>query len=301
MAVVVLELAAEAPGVPVHHVALGDEVRAPDARSEDPRILDRCSARSSATVSSLSDPAGSQSDDLDGGSVRISVADTGLGMDDTTRTRIFEPYYSTKDRELGTGLGRATVFGTVIQSGGRIETAMGVGSTVHIDLPRITDVDRRIAPVALRSLPEFATDRGDEVVLLVEDEDSVRLLARRLLEAAGYTALEASNSVAALQQSRRFDSDIHVLLSDVVMPGMHGRHLASAIRRDRSGIAVVFMSGYANGPDDQASGADADSLFIAKPFSGEQLRSIVGQAAARARVVSGSAVPPSTLAIAPWP
>ncbi len=193
------------------------------------------------------------------------------------------------------------MFGTVIQSGGRIETAMGVGSTVHIDLPRIADVDRRIAPVALRSLPEFATDRGDEVVLLVEDEDSVRLLARRLLEAAGYTVLEASNSVAALQQSRRFDSDIHVLLSDVVMPGMHGRHLASAIRRDRSGIAVVFMSGYANGPDDQASGADADSLFIAKPFSGEQLRSIVGQAAARARVVSGSAVPPSTLAIAPWP
>jgi len=159
--------------------------------------------------------------------VRISVSDTGTGMDDTTRARIFDPFYTTKGPGKGTGLGLSTVLGIVAKSGGQIqiETAPGKGSTFHIDLPRGG------APCPLRG------------AVTAEDDDAVREFARRSLEAAGYTVLAADGAGQALSASERWGENIDVLLTDVVTPGEHGLDLAGRIRAQRPAIGVVFMSG----------------------------------------------------------
>jgi PAS domain S-box-containing protein len=207
--------------------------------------------------------------------VRISVSDTGIGMDEATRARIFDPFYTTKGPGKGTGLGLSTVFGIVAQSGGQIqvETSPGEGSTFHVDLPRLGT-----AVLPGPQHPAEATPRRSGVVLVVEDDPAVREFARRGLEATGYTVLTAVGGDEALRASEDWGETIDVLLTDITMPGVHGPELAARIRAQRPGIGVVFMSGYA---DDLGPGAElsASSEILPKPFNVDALNRAVGRAA----------------------
>jgi CheY-like chemotaxis protein len=211
--------------------------------------------------------------------VRISVADTGTGMDEMTKARIFDPFYTTKSEGQGTGFGLSTVFGIVAQSGGQVtvQTELGVGSTFHVDLPRVASRSAAEAPSEVESLR-----RGTGMVLLAEDDPAVRLFARRSLESAGYTVFAASGAADALEASEHWGSSIEVLVSDVVMPGMHGHDLALEIRKTRPEIGIVLMSGYT----DHVIGGSTELgpiEFLNKPFTAASLSAAVARAAAAAR------------------
>jgi PAS domain S-box-containing protein len=208
--------------------------------------------------------------------VRISVSDTGIGMDQATRARIFDPFYTTKGPGKGTGLGLSTVFGIVAQSGGQIqvESALGRGSTFHVDLPRLGTA---VPPAPLHAAE--ATSRRSDVVLVVEDDPAVREFARRSLEATGYTVLAAAEGEEALRASEGRAETIDVLLTDVIMPGVHGLELVARIRAQRPGIGVVFMSGYADDDLSQGHELGASSEILPKPFNVQALRRAVGRAA----------------------
>lgn len=195
--------------------------------------------------------------------VRMSVADTGTGMDAQMRARIFEPFFTTK--EGGTGLGLATVFGIVSQCGGFIEVVSepGKGSTFHVFLP-CADVE---AEVPASALPQTRKGLG-ETVLVVEDEEAVRVSLCRLLRRAGYEVLDAEGPAAAIEIWRQHASHIAVLLCDIVMPELDGRQLAARLREERPDLRVVFMTGYA--PEDPNE-IRTDALWIAKPFTPELL------------------------------
>lgn len=208
--------------------------------------------------------------------VRISVSDTGIGMDDATKARIFDPFYTTKGPGKGTGLGLSTVFGIVAQSGGHIqvETALGKGSTFHVDLPRLGTA---VLPRALHIAE--APPRRSGVVLVVEDDSAVREFARRSLEGNGYTVLAAAGGDEALLASQRWGDEIDVLLTDVVMPGAHGPELAALIRAQRPGIGLVFMSGFTEDDLGGSSEMSAPSEILLKPFNVEALVRAVGRVA----------------------
>jgi two-component system cell cycle sensor histidine kinase/response regulator CckA len=221
------------------------------------------------------DPERPDADLTAGPYVRIVVADTGTGMDEATRARIFDPFFTTKEMGRGTGLGLATVFGIVAQSGGQIqvETDPGHGSSFHVDLPRVSAGTTAAERAESQEVP------GTGVILLVEDESAVRDFARRALEKAGYsvlTAADANQAVAASDRAERID----ILLTDIVMPGTHGPALAERIRAGRPGVRVVFMSGYADRVVNPRGTAEASGLFLSKPFSIEALTRIIAQAIA---------------------
>jgi two-component system, cell cycle sensor histidine kinase and response regulator CckA len=200
--------------------------------------------------------------------VRISVTDTGIGMDDATRARIFDPFYTTKGLGKGTGLGLSTVFRIVAQSGGHIQvvTAPGKGSTFHVDLPRLGTAVMPALPI-----PSEGTHRRSGVVLVVEDDPAVREFARRSLEASGYVVLTAAGADEALDASKDRAEEIDVLLTDLLMPGTQGPELAAQVRAHRPDIGVVFMSGYAAddvGRDPQLA---VSGEILAKPFNIEAL------------------------------
>jgi PAS domain S-box-containing protein len=202
--------------------------------------------------------------------VVLELTDTGVGMDADTQARIFEPFFTTKERGKGTGLGLATVYGIVRQAGGAVvvRSAPGQGSTFTLYFPRAAG-----APEARRveEPPPAEVRGGDETVLLVEDEDAVRSIARETLLRRGYRVLLAADGAAALALARDHEAPIDLLLTDVVMPGMHGRALAEALQRDRPALRVLFMSGYT---EDEVlhRGISADALaFIAKPFTPDAL------------------------------
>jgi len=228
------------------------------------------------------DPDRPDPDATAGPFVRISVTDTGTGMDSATRARIFDPFFTTKRFGKGTGLGLATVFGIVAQSGGQIhvDTTLGRGSTFHVDLPRVRSSTE--APYR-RATTLDDTPRGSGVVLLVEDESAVREVATRALEAAGYTVLAAAGADQALRASERWGERIDVLLTDIVMPGIHGPELADRVRAQRPDIAVVFMSGYADEAVGPGGSLGASGGFLPKPFSVKALTRAVGRAIAAAR------------------
>jgi signal transduction histidine kinase len=197
--------------------------------------------------------------------VQITVADTGVGMDEATRARMFEPFFTTKPHGQGTGLGLSTVYGFVRQCGGYIgvTSTPGRGTAIELLLPRA-----RVSPDTRRATPPSAADHGQpgsETVLVVEDEDAVRHFAVESLRRHGYQVLQSSSGEEALNVASTHDGAIHLLLTDVVMPGMKGPELALRLRRLRPGLRVLLMSGYAA----EIVTADdlKDAALVSKPFS----------------------------------
>jgi len=200
--------------------------------------------------------------------VLMAVSDNGLGMDAATRSRIFEPFFTTKEVGKGTGLGLSTVFGIVQQSGGHIGvySEPGLGCSFKVYLPRTEGVAEPLV-VPTRS----AELRGAETILLVEDEPQVRAVACAILRRAGYHVIETSNGGEAFLVSKEFGATIHLLLTDVVMPGMNGRKLAEELALQRPKMKVLFASGYTDDAIVHHGVLDAGAAFIQKPFTPETL------------------------------
>ncbi len=206
--------------------------------------------------------------------VRLTVTDTGLGMDRETLDRIFEPFFSTKNKGRAAGLGLATVFASVQQSGGHIQvySELGLGTTFRLFFPR-TEADARTSVAAPAPAPEAV---GDEslAVLLVEDDPQVRAVVRGILSRAGHRVLVAENPADALAIAERQGARIHLLLTDVVMPGMSGPQLAERIAARHPTMRVLFMSGYSGDTVTQhgLTVANANAVFIEKPITPEPLK-----------------------------
>jgi CheY-like chemotaxis protein len=198
----------------------------------------------------------------------LAVTDSGAGMDATVRAHLFEPFFTTKEVGKGTGLGLATVYGIVKQSGGYISvySEQGHGASFKIYLPRIETTGG--APVGPQ---KGRPARGSETVLVVEDEPAVLTLSRRALEAQGYVVLAASDPAAALRIVERHGGTIHLLVTDVVMPGQSGRELADRLAAQRPGIRVLYMSGYPGDAVVQHGSLPSGSAFLQKPFSPDGL------------------------------
>ena len=211
--------------------------------------------------------------------VLLSVNDTGHGMDEATKAHIFEPFFTTKEVGKGTGLGLATVYGIVKQSGGFIwvESVPGKGTTFEIYLPQAAG--KAAAENSEENSP--VTPAGSETVLVVEDEGGVRELACQFLRVKGYTVLEAGGGLEALAVSRSYPGAIHLLLSDVVMPRMSGGELAVQLLATRPDVRVAFMSGYSEFSRGDLGKEFPDAPMLQKPFSPSSLVDIVRQALAR--------------------
>ena len=200
-----------------------------------------------------------------GPQVMLAVSDTGTGIPREIQTHIFEPFFTTKEQGKGTGLGLATVYGIVKQSGGYVQVTSepNQGTTFRIYLPRLSDtailVDRSTRPVTAAA--------GRETILLVEDEEGVRELARDILRASGYTVFEARNGNEALLISERHQGPLDLLLTDVVMPRMSGRELAERLGPVRPGLRVLYMSGYTDDAVIRHGVFGSDTAFLQKPFT----------------------------------
>jgi len=203
-----------------------------------------------------------------GAYVLISVTDTGLGMDEATKSRIFEPFFTTKDRHKGTGLGLSTVYGIVKQSGGyiRVISAPGEGSTFEVFLPV---ADGAASPAGQPQRPQ--TSGGSETVLVVEDDDGIRAVIKRILERAGHRVLEATNGAEALRICDASGDSIDLVLSDIAMPEMQGPDLARRIRELHPHMAMLLMSGYAESASQQEGFLTDGVEFLGKPFSPDAL------------------------------
>jgi signal transduction histidine kinase/CheY-like chemotaxis protein len=197
------------------------------------------------------------------GWVSIEVRDNGVGMDDETRAHVFEPFFTTKEQGQGTGLGLATVYGIVQQSGGSIEveSALGRGTTFRILLPRSAEPLAPAEPAHARATPS----RQPAKVLLVEDEAGVRGLVRRELESLGYSVIEAGDPESAMVLAASA-STIDLLVTDVVMPHMNGPELATRLRASRPKLKVLFMSGYAPEMIGEVNALGPDQAFLPKPY-----------------------------------
>ena len=198
--------------------------------------------------------------------VMLAVSDTGSGMDQETQRRIFEPFFTTKEVGKGTGLGLSTVYGIVKQSGGYIwvYSEPGLGTMFKIYLPRIDDA----TAVTVEKLAQETTAlRGSETILLVEDEDIVRGLTRKVLMQAGYNVLDAHSGEEAIRVCRAHNGPIDLLVTDVVMPELSGKEAADRLLKLRPAIRVLFMSGYTDEAIVQHGVLDANVEFIQKPFT----------------------------------
>ena len=198
--------------------------------------------------------------------VMLAVSDTGIGMSEETQVHMFEPFFTTKEKGKGTGLGLATVYGIIKQSGGFIwvYSEVGHGTTFKLYLPRVEELaERAAAPAHARTRPA----RGTETILVVEDEAPVRNVARQVLERHGYTVLEAPSAEAALDIATRYSGTIHLLLTDVVMPGLNGRELASRLVDLRPDARVIFMSGYTDDAVTRHGVLEPGSAYVQKPFT----------------------------------
>jgi two-component system cell cycle sensor histidine kinase/response regulator CckA len=199
--------------------------------------------------------------------VLLSVTDTGIGMSADTQARIFDPFFTTKELGKGTGLGLSTVYGVVRQSGGHIwvYSELGVGTTFKIYLPRVDQTAHVERPSAVVARPLL----GARTVLLVEDEEQLRVLTHRFLTESGYTVLEAEHPDKAIQIARTHSGTIHLLLTDVIMPGMNGRTLAEKLAQFRPDMRTVYMSGYTGFAHRELLESGAD--LLPKPFTRESL------------------------------
>jgi CheY-like chemotaxis protein len=201
--------------------------------------------------------------------VMLAVRDTGHGMDEETQSHLFEPFFTTKDKSKGSGLGLATVYGTVSQSGGcvTVSSKLGLGTTIQIYLPRVeepVEVVQALEPI-VRSL------QGEERILVVEDDDAVRRMTRVFLEIRGYSVIEARNAADAIQLVESYHETIHLVLTDVVMPGMKGRELVDRLAKLRSNLKVLYMSAYSEDDAINIGVLSPGTAFIEKPFSPDEL------------------------------
>jgi signal transduction histidine kinase/ActR/RegA family two-component response regulator len=201
----------------------------------------------------------------DGDYVRLTLRDTGCGMDEMTQSRIFEPFFTTKAEGKGTGLGLSMVYGIVKQSGGWIwvTSALGHGTAFDIYLPRVHGTRE----AAEQRRPAPALTQGTETVLLVEDEDQVRDLAREVLQMNGYTVLEAPHGAEAIRICERYDDEIHLVLTDMIMPHMNGRELFERLIEQRPELKVLYMSGYTDQAVIGEGLLDEGAAYLQKPFS----------------------------------
>jgi signal transduction histidine kinase len=198
--------------------------------------------------------------------VMLSVSDTGMGMTEEVKTHLFEPFFTTKEKDKGTGLGLATCFGIVKQSGGHIEVYSEVdqGTTFKVYLPRLEET---VSPVPVQAKSDDLP-WGTETVLLVEDESSVRELASRLLRQQGYKVLEAANGDEALRVVQEYaEAEIDLLLTDMVMPQLGGRELADRLKAMWPGVKVLFISGYTDDAVVHHGVLEPGIAFLPKPFS----------------------------------
>jgi CheY-like chemotaxis protein len=209
-----------------------------------------------------------------GSYVVLSVTDTGVGMDEEIKSRLFEPFFSTKENGKGTGLGLAMVYGIVKQNGGCISvySEPGLGTVFRLYLPRTDD-----KPVASVIPLRIASPTGNETVLLVEDDDMVRRLAQRVLTHLGYEVLQAYDIEDAIRISEEHPNPIHLLLTDVIMPEMNGVELYAQLRTIRAEMKALFMSGYAEDVVVRHGVLPQGTEFIQKPFNMEDLANRVRQ------------------------
>ncbi|MEP6992916.1 MAG: PAS domain S-box protein [Acidobacteriota bacterium] len=201
--------------------------------------------------------------------VMLAVSDTGVGMDTEQQARLFEPFYTTKERGKGTGLGLSTTYGVVKQSGGSIwvYSERGQGTTFKIYLPRCEeplDVREEAPPPAIPL-------NGTETALLVEDEPEVRRLVEKILAMQGYTVVSAASPAEAIALSRNRTSPVHILVTDVIMPGMNGRELARVLSAASPGLRVLYMSGYTDAVIAQQGMLEPRTAFLSKPFTPDAL------------------------------
>jgi two-component system, cell cycle sensor histidine kinase and response regulator CckA len=200
----------------------------------------------------------------------LKVTDTGCGMDAELQSHIFEPFFTTKEKGKGTGLGLATVYGVIKQSGGYIwvDSEVGKGTTFRIYLPEVSASATEPAPEVKTSV-KVAPDR--RTILVVEDEKSLRKLTRKTLSEAGHKVFEAGDAAEALEISRKTKDTIDLLLTDVIMPGMSGKKLADVLLAERPGINVLYMSGYTDGEIATQGVLEQGTAILRKPFTRDEL------------------------------
>jgi len=248
----------------VEQILVNLAMNAGDAMPEGGRLT-----IATANVSVIPDDAGPA---VDGPYVMLGVSDTGTGMDEATRSRIFEPFFTTKGRGQGTGLGLATVYGIVRQSGGviRVTSEPGAGATFRIFLPRVEDEmepEPVVAPVGRTPAARGAAG----TILLVEDEEAVRRLGKRILEKEGYSVLVAEHAAEAMAVAAAWKGPIDLLVTDVVMPGRSGVELARELEQMRPGIPVLFTSGYPETTRGRWQPPKGWGAFLQKPFTPTEL------------------------------
>lgn len=204
--------------------------------------------------------------------VVVSITDTGAGIPENIRDQIYEPFFTTKEKGKGTGLGLSTVYGIVTQSGGNIfcYSEAGSGTTFKIYFPRISKEvkkKRKKKTTIYNNVPRAKK----EIILLAEDEDSVRQFCSTVLTNLGYTILEAKDGEEALKYARQHPDDIHLLVADIMMPGMNGKELADELCKERTSLKVILMSGYTNNVISNRNLLDLGTAFIQKPFTPQTL------------------------------
>jgi PAS domain S-box-containing protein len=200
-----------------------------------------------------------------GSYILLAVSDNGMGMDAETQAHIFEPFFTTKPQGKGTGLGLATVYGVVKQSGGFVwvYSELGKGTSFKIYLPRVDQ------PVVKSGSTQFVSEvpRGTETILLAEDEQDVREVAKEFLESGGYIVIEARDGAEALQLEETHEGAIGLLITDMVMPGMNGQELAGRLQQKRAGLQTLYMSGYSERAAAESAQGDSSIRLLTKPFS----------------------------------
>ena len=196
--------------------------------------------------------------------VLLTVSDTGIGMDRETQSQIFEPFFTTKEQGRGTGLGLSTVYGIVKQSGGDIQvySEPGLGTTFKIYLPRVEEAEKETPEFK----PSKILSKGNETVLVVEDDEALRSLVREFLESVGYRVFTAADGEQGRRLAEQLQEPIHLLLTDVVMPKMNGLELADQLKGLFPELKVLFMSGYADNATIKPDWLGQSRRFISKPF-----------------------------------